>query len=182
MTPSSKRLQECPLRRERGCGDIDHRLGWMHAMSLPECDKCYAKGQYSPEAVAYRAEYVNLVVSAVKSKPDRMHPKVLEAILARHATPEEAVGLALAVDAAKSQAAKPKLERWLWRDWEGVAWPKRPPLAIWAFVVALVVLPPKAARAKWKAMKATGCGCDHKLKQRFKKGQDGKGTDVPAAV
>lgn len=159
LNPLAKRMGECPLRRHASCGDVDVALGFSDAMPIDKCDQCWARGgPYTPEARAWREEYVQLVVSVVKKTGVHTYPpRVRAAILERHTEPDERPAINAAIIA---HDALPRVEvkttRWLGLTFEGIPYPKRP------FIAAVVAW--RSFVKTWKAMKQTGCGCIKSLK------------------
>lgn len=156
-----RRLGECPLRRERGCGEIDVALGWPHAMEMHECDRCWSLGGPSAsDAADYREAMTRTILQNVTINLAAHHPRVVRAVIERHSTPAEAQARRPLLEAAAKRRPCPPTV-WLGRAWRGYPWPKRPFVAAWAGV--------RAARSVWVRLGRTGCGCDDRCKTRVER-------------
>lgn len=91
----SLRLLECPARRFSGCGLVDIELGWLHNLTLVECDTCLSLGgPSSPDAIAYRIAYISSLLSTLLSNDlSPLSPSVLRALFLRHLPRDEALPL-----------------------------------------------------------------------------------------
>lgn len=97
MSALSDRMQECPMRRQAGCGLIDMALGWNAGLSLKDCDRCWNAGRETEEASRIRNEIVSLTVDGVASNIERFggSPLVLLTVLTKHISPERAKAVLL---------------------------------------------------------------------------------------
>lgn len=85
------RMAECELRRPGTCGRLDLLLGYEHAITMDECDACFAAGggdPHSPPARAHQVRYVQVVVRNLSRRPERLQPLALEALIRRHLDPD----------------------------------------------------------------------------------------------
>lgn len=115
------RLLECPARRRNGCGIIDTHLGWMHGLTMTECDLCRSVGgPFSDDSASYRHAYTDSLLASLRARdPSTLLPHVLAPILLKHTDPVDALrlleehhpllGLDLALSVASSLNAPPSL-------------------------------------------------------------------------
>lgn len=170
------RKGQCVARRDHGCWIIDTQiLGWPHAIHMDDCDTCWAFGPPTAEADGFRRSLAAHVVRSAVLTIERKHPKVIEAIIDRHSTPDEALARWAILDAVKERRREEQVVLWpvfmlrgvilIGIRWEGVPWPKRPVYALAAAAVASC----RAARRTWKDMGHTGCGCVRAWKQAYRR-------------
>lgn len=90
------RMRECPMRRHATCGDLDTRLGFEQAITMDECDACFAKG--GPKAEQHHIDWAGRIVANCKSGIDKLPTVIALTVLGKHVTdPMERQVLAIRV-------------------------------------------------------------------------------------
>lgn len=93
---AAERLREtqCGFRRSGCCDLLNIRLGWRHGCPLPDCDRCYALGQTTPEAEEHRERLAVRWLAFVKKNVSKANLDIIRVLIRDHLTPEETKALA----------------------------------------------------------------------------------------
>lgn len=185
------RSMQCDRRGFGTCGMIRQRLGWLHMVTLKECDECWKLGgPMSVSAARWREDYCRKVVGIVSSRdPKTVSIPALLTVMGKHMGREtaaaklEQIAVRIGEKQATLLAAKyggAELVERIAAMFDGLdpgqrageIKPLQRGIFGWYFEGVPIYKRPwistkaafRAFRDSWRGLRTTGCGCVKKAK------------------